>query len=378
MENRNQLKDRSIAAVLTDIQESRKNDVIVAADRVRLHDLDRGETRIAAQFEGYDVPVNNVALGQMESSLMPGFSTFGRNLNKAGMRELYIRNANELLPRMKDNRFLRMQQRPGNEFTLRAWLSASYQRYDDDTVFGSFIDALENTPNSSEFQSIGGYRTDMNSYIKMVTREPLFSIKADGRERHFSPGFIFSNSEVGRGYCKIEVLMIDRYCTNGCIFSSDQIGAFKVMHRGKSFNDVVSGTLADQLNNVIPVERVQRAIETAVKAAFDKDLYMSYQEAIQVAAEIRIDDDDRSVELFAKHIGKTVGLNESEQKAVAQRMLETGDRSLFGVQAALTDEAKYASNYDRKLELERAGAKIFTEVPKRWKTISALVDAEKL
>lgn len=59
-------------------------------------------------------------------------------------------------------------------------------------------------------------------------------------------------------------------------------------------------------------------------------------------------------------------------------MLETGDRSLFGIQAALTDEAKYSRSYDRKLELERAGGKIFTEIPRRWKTIQNLVESEKL
>ena len=124
---------------------------------------------------------------------------------------------------------------------------------------------------------------------------------------------------------------------------------------------------------------MESAIRTAVKTAFDKDLYLSYREVLQQAANIKINDGgEHDLELFAKQIGRVCGLTESEHKAVAQRMLETGDRSLFGIQAALTDEAKYARNYDRKLELERAGGKIFTEIPRRWKTIQNLVAAEKL
>lgn len=84
------------------------------------------------------------------------------------------------------------------EMSLRAWLSTCYQRYDDDVVFGAMLDAIEDTPESTAFRSIGGYRTDSTSYIKLVTKEPLFSIFADGRERAFSPGFILSNSEVGQ------------------------------------------------------------------------------------------------------------------------------------------------------------------------------------
>ena len=127
------------------------------------------------------------------------------------------------------------------------------------------------------------------------------------------------------------------------------------------------------------IAKMESAIRTAVKTAFDKNLYLSYRETLQQAANIKIDEGgEHDLELFAKQIGRVCSLTESEHKAVAQRMLETGDRSLFGIQAALTDEAKYAKNYDRKLELERAGGKIFTEIPRRWKTIQNLVAAEKL
>ncbi len=379
MENRNQLLDASIEKVMTDIEQTRREDMVVAANKVRLAPAQAGETRIEAEFEGNVRPVKQVALSQIESTLLPGFSTFGRNLVQAGMRDLYIDNANRLLERAGDKKMVRMSARQNGEMSLRAWLSTSYQRYDDDVVFGAMLDAIEDTPEATAFRSIGGYRTDSTSYIKLVTKDPLFSIQADGRERAFSPGFILSNSEVGQGYCRLDVLLIDRYCTNGCIFSSENLGQVKIMHRGRNFNELVSGTIIAPHQGGEAIAKMESAIRTAVKTAFDKDLYLSYREVLQQAANIKIDDGgEHDMELFAKQIGRICGLTESEHKAVAQRMLETGDRSLFGIQAALTDEAKYARNYDRKLELERAGGKIFTEIPRRWKTIQNLVAAEKL
>lgn len=378
MENRSQLLDASIEKVMMDIETTRREDMVVAANQVTLYPAS-GESRIGAEFERREMPVKPAALSQIESTLLPGFSTFGRNLMQNGMRDLYIDNANRLLDRMGDKRMIRMSGRPEYGMSLRAWLSTSYQRYDDDVVFGAMLDAIDDAPEATAFRSIGGYRTDSTSYIKLITKDPLFSIRADGRERAFHPGFILSNSEIGQGYCRLDILLIDRYCTNGCIFSSESLGQVKIMHRGRNFGDMLSGTVITPHHGGEAIAKMESAVRTAVKTAFDKDMYLTYRDVLQSAADIRIDaEDDHDIELFAKHIGKHCGLNETEHKAVAQRMLETGDRSLFGIQAALTDAAKYAATYDRKLELERAGGRIFTEIPRRWKTIRNLVAAEKL
>lgn len=309
MENRNQLLDASIEKVMTDIEQTRREDMVVAANKVRLAPAQAGETRIEAEFEGNVRPVKQVALSQIESTLLPGFSTFGRNLVQVGMRDLYIDNANRLLERAGDKKMVRMSARQDGEMSLRAWLSTSYQRYDDDVVFGAMLDAIDDTPEATAFQSIGGYRIDSTSYIKLVTKDPLFSIQADGRERAFSPGFILSNSEVGQGYCRLDVLLIDRYCTNGCIFSSENLGQVKIMHRGRNFNELVSGTIIAPHQGGEAIAKMESAIRTAVKTAFDKDLYLSYREVLQQAANIKIDEGgEHDLELFAKQIGRVCGL----------------------------------------------------------------------
>ena len=309
MENRNQLRDVSIMDVMRDIESTEKTDYITDLNKVRLSP-GTGSRGINAEFGEFNVPVNDIAIGQIESTL------------------------------------------------------------------SSVMDAVSDTTLADQFRSIGGYRTDNQSYLKMVTREPLFGIQVDGRERNFSLGFIVSNSEVGQGFCKIDVLMIDRYCTNGCIFSSQAVGKFKVMHRGRNFSDLVSGVLNQAIDSrdSLELERVSAAIRKSVTAALNKDLYLGYESAVRSAASLRIDDP----EIYARVIGRHLNLREAETKAIAQRLIETGDRTLFGVQAALTDAAKYAETYDRKLELERCGGKIFTEIPSRWSAIQKLAESEKL
>ena len=375
---RTKLNDVSVQQIFEQIEQTKKEDrvlntkdMVVAIDEqddVVLYHPDIQEPRAITQF----------AQTQMNQGLCSGFGSYARYLMKEPSREnkeLYAYNATKLLQKAADDRLIRFSTYQEEPTHMRAYLSPSYRIIDNEPVFGSLLDAIEDNPQASEFRTLGGYHTGITSYVKLITKEPLFSIHADGRERAFHPGFILSNSEVGQGYCKLEVLLVDRFCTNGCIFSKETLGDIRMMHRGTRAQ--VGGILpnTDQLN----LDQIRRRIQDAVAIAFNKDLYMGFREAVQSAADMVIDiTDDTSVDLWSKHIGRTLALTEGEQKAVAQRIKETGDKSLFGVQAAITEEAKYASTYDRKLELERAGAKVFTEVPRRMNTLKNLVAAEAL
>lgn len=176
MINRNQLKDVSIHHVMEEIEDTSKEDMIIDMNRIRLTSAESGETRINAEFEGMSRPVKQVALTQIENSLLPGFSAFGRNLINTGMRDLYLDNANRLLSRNEQKKMIRMSRKTSgaSEMSLRGWLSTSYQQYDDDVVFGAMIDAIEDTPEAIDFQSIGGYRTDSTSYM---LKECIFNLK---------------------------------------------------------------------------------------------------------------------------------------------------------------------------------------------------------
>ena len=59
MENRNQLFDASIEKVMTDIEQTRREDIVVDANRVRLIPAPNG-TRIEAAFEGCGISTSTM------------------------------------------------------------------------------------------------------------------------------------------------------------------------------------------------------------------------------------------------------------------------------------------------------------------------------
>lgn len=376
--NRALLKDVSIEEMLKDIAQTSREDMIVGINKIRLVPAGTGETGISAAFEGLLRPVNKNALSQLDNILLTNFASYGKRLRDNNLQELYLENANRLLSMRWEKIMARMSARHSEKMAIRAFLSTSYQRYDDDEVFNTVLDAIADTPAAMNFRILGGYRSDSISYIKLVGEERLFTLFADGRERAFYPAIIISNSETGNGCCRLDAMFIDHYCSNGCIFGISNLEQIKIVHRGRNLNGFASGSIIAPYQGVESIEKMKSKIRHAVKAAFNKEIYWPYQALLKKAAEIKIDGDEQSLELVVKQIGRRFELTCLENKAIVQRMLSSGDRSLFGIQAALTDEAKYAKDHDRKLQLERIGGKIITEIPPQWKAIQRAAAAERV
>lgn len=376
--NRALLKDVSIEEMLKDIAQTSREDMIVGINKIRLVPAGTGETGISAVFEGLLRPVNKNALSQLDSILLTNFASYGKRLRDNNLQELYLENANRLLSLRLEKIMARMSARHSEKMAIRAFLSTSYQRYDDDEVFNTVLDAIADTPAAMNFRILGGYRSDSISYIKLVGEERLFTLSADGRERAFYPAIIISNSETGNGCCRLDTMFIDHYCSNGCIFGVSNLEQIKIVHRGRNLNGFASGSIIAPYQGVESIEKMKSKIRHAVKAAFKKEIYWPYQALLKKAAEIKIDGDEQSLELVVKQIGRRFELTSLENMAIVQRMLSSGDRSLFGIQAALTDEAKYAKNHDRKIQLERIGGKIITEIPPQWKAIQRAAAAERV
>lgn len=378
--NFDELGELSFDELTNDIQQTSHQDMIVELNKIQLIPTPNQGTKLNAVFEGMALPVTKIALGQLESTLLPGFSIYGKRLRSRGMYDLYAANANQLLRRINDNNkmLVRMSTKSYKQMAVHAFLSTSYQPYDDNIVFEAIQNAMRDTKNADDFMSLGGYRSNSTTYFKCVTKEPLFSIEVDDQKREFSPGFILSNSEVGQGFCRLDVLMIDNYCTNGCIFSSDGLVHIKVLHKGRDLSGLASGTIVEPDYGTESIAKVKEAIYNALKSAFNKNLYKSYQKQLQGITKFVINEGTfRDVELYVEAIGKILNLTETEIKNVLNRLYHTGDRSLFGIQAALTDAAKYARSHDRRLELELAGGRIFTEITRKWRSIKKSVAAER-
>ena len=369
------ITEKTIDAIIENVNNTKRNDYIMGINELIADFVDNNDAVFSSTHFGGTVTPNRVALQQLNSILMPGLNQFHQQVSSRGMIDLYV-NAFNRLSKTTDKSCMVRTSDYDNKTTMRACLSPRYNRIDDDVVIESIIDAIGSKSEfSDKFKSIGGNLTDTNTFLKFVSREPVFSIDADGRHRDFSAGLIFSNSETGHGTCQVQVLMIDRYCDNGCIFSSTHIGAFRLVHSGADPSAIgrVGYIAPPQVSNS-KLRGLRDHVKGILDAACDRSTFTGYLGMIQDTAHMKIDaDDEDGIKSWVDAIGKNFDITETEKKAVVGRLLETGDRSLFGIQAALTDAAKYAESYNRKIELERIGGSMLENIPERWETIRKLV-----
>lgn len=370
------ITERTLDDIMNTVDTTKHDDYIIGINEMQATCSDGNSVSFYSSHFNCDVTPTRVALTQINQMLMPGLNQFAQQVVSRGMSDLYAKAFNRLAAQSDRSCMVRTIEDNG-DVKFRACLSPKYNRIDDDVVLNSLVDAIGTKSEfMDKFKSIGGNITDTKTFIKFVTRDPVFTIHADGRDRNFSAGLIFSNSETGHGTCQVQVLMIDRYCNNGCIFSSTDVGTFRLVHSGIDMgaHDMIGHINAPTLNTRKLID-LRSNIKTLLDHACNKDTFTKYLGIIQDTASLRMDTDDPDmIGKWVSAIGKQYDMRESDKEAVVSRLIETGDRSLFGIQAALTDAAKYVSDYDRKIELEQIGGSILKNAPSRWETIRKMVE----
>ena len=370
------ITERTLSDIMSSVETTKHDDYIIGINEMQATCSDGSDVKYYSSHFNSDVNPTKVAFTQINQMLMPGLNQFAQQVVSRNMSDLYIAAFNRLAARSDKSCMVRTIEESG-EVKLRACLSPRYNRIDDNVVIESLVDAIGTKDEfTDKFKSIGGNITDTKTFLKFVTREPVFTIHADGRDRAFSAGLIFSNSETGHGTCQVQFLMIDRYCNNGCIFSSTDVGTFRLVHSGLDMgaHNMVGHINAPTLNTQKLID-LRSNIKNLLDYACNKDTFTKYLGIIQDTAKLRIDTNEPDmISKWVSAIGKQYDMREAEKEAVVARLIETGDRSLFGIQAALTDAAKYVSDYDRKIELEQIGGHMLHNVPNRWETIRKLVE----
>jgi hypothetical protein len=368
------VREITIDKIMESVQGAHKRDYITNIRDVYA-EVDELGIRFGTHDIGSSTHATKTAIQQINQMVMPGLNQFAAQVIQRGLPELYTHAFGRIASTCDCACMMRTCARDGSD-SIRAFLSPRYNRIDDDTVLGTLVDAMgASSEFTDKFKSIGGSITDTNTYLKFVTREPVFTVTADGRDRQFSAGIIFSNSETGHGTCKVQVLMVDRYCDNGCIFSSTDVGTFRLVHSGADSSAIGRfGYIDPPDTNNSKLKALRTHINGILEYACNADRFLAYESMLHESSRMLIDaDDPEQMQKWVDVIGKYYDVTETERKAVVGRLIETGDRSMFGIQAALTDAAKYADSYDRKVQLESIGGKMLVDSPKRWDTIRKLV-----
>ena len=352
--------DAETATLLGQIDGEEKKDFAAPFSQTR-YSFDRGAIRLHLG-DDFEFPVNAHFRRQFSLSLAPGLNQYGEFLLENEEAELFCRNHNELLRNQPaDRKGMIRTIKNGMPQHARAWLSDAYQRIDDDLMFNAAMPVI--AEHRSQFRTLGGQRTDERTFLKIVTREPVLTI----RDRRFFAGFIMSNSEVGNGTMSFSAFFTDSFCENGCIFSKMRVADLRMVHRGSRLRTDFGELMDDRLTAAKEAELTE-AIGRAARIACSSQHHNEVARLIQEAEERKLTGDPVEV---LEGVGKRLKLTESEIKQLSVHYRPEEPNAL-GVNSAITRVAQESTSYERRIELEKAGGDILTMPQKTWDAVAAL------
>lgn len=361
------VKNVSASEIYQDIIESKKEDFMTPRNKIRVI-ADNGKAFINLNDE-YKFDMTSHAIEQLDSSIAPGFMTYGRWLRANNRLDMYVSNVNDFLSKEKQTEKVQIRtiQKQASEIaTARALVSPSFKPIDDDIIYSTALPILESYKNT--FNILGGHRTETHSFLKVVSAKPMFSMNVAGKERNFSVGFIMKNSEVGCGFCEFTLFITDHFCTNGTIFSKTIVADVKHMHRGTKL-PIEFGNITQENIDRLDSKTTYAQIAEAVTNACNYENYQEISKILTAAAERRYT--GSNVDALARGIAKEYNITRNERE-LFMRHYDTSDNSLFGIQAAVTRLAQDTNSYNRRIELEAIGGRILTASPREWSNINSM------
>lgn len=356
-------QEKTLGEMLNDIQGRTKLDYVSPRNKMQVDAVD-GD--LVLSLDGtYNFRPSPHCVKQLNESIAPGFSTYSKWLMENGRQNVYVQNVNSALAEDGRKAQVRTITTPDGRNIARGIMSDMFKPIDDDLIYGVAIPVISEFALS--FKTIGGNRTDTNSYLKIVSRNPVFEVEIAGKTRAFSAGFIMKNSEVGCGYCEFVAFLTDNYCNNGVIFSKTVIADVQYVHKGARISTDFGLVMEDRFKQA-EIDSVRAVIAEATRLACATNNYSEFCRQIVASGARKITGD------VPKTIGavcKILGLTGEEAESVKIH-LDSSDLSQFGIQAAITGYAKTVNSYEKKIALEEAGGKLLEFNDKVWQSANLL------
>jgi hypothetical protein len=169
------------------------------------------------------------------------------------------------------------------------------------------------------------------------------------------PGVIVSNSEVGLGSLRAELMIFRMVCDNRLVGETGLAEVHVGSRKGDGLIDWSSETLA------LEARTTWSKVRDVIEAAFNRERFQRMIARLRGAQEKKIDEPVKAVDAVMERFGFTQEDREAilnEFVAPTTEGLDPG-RNLYGLVQAVTARGKaYDDNYDRRIEYERAGAAI--------------------
>lgn len=261
-----------------------------------------------------------------------------------------------------------LKSRPANERRLvrtldgnaRALLSDRYRMLDNADIAAYLLPILAEMPDI-DWEKSSMNITDTNLYIRVVSHSVAGEIKVGDV---IYMGVQIQNSEVGKGALSVTPISYRQWCANGATHNA--LGARKY-HSGARLggnDDEMAARFFKDDTLRKRDEALMFELRDIVTGAMSEAMLGTVLDQMRNAEGIRIAPSEASKVI--ENVTKRFRLNEGEGKSVLDTFLEgleshaTTGYTLGGLANAITNVAQHDEiSYDRSVELEEIGGKIF-------------------
>jgi len=281
--------------------------------------------------------------------------TFANKLNSLGLNSSTNNLISDIAGEIPDTLRMIRYQGNGADKVVRAFLSNSYERIDNNEVITAIQDSqLEDLGLTLQTANI----TDTQLHLSYVSERLEREVGTQtGDILQF--GISLFNSEVGRSSFRIVPFVYRLVCKNGLIVATnDGMGSYRVFHLGKKLE-------TGELLPASAVTSADRRINPEVIRAKVRELLSSegVQSVMDKIAEKATQTINAPTSRIVANLRKEVVLTNREANLVEEYINNSdvkGPTTVYSVMNALTKVAHFSEDYDRNIELQQLGWRIVT------------------
>lgn len=241
----------------------------------------------------------------------------------------------------------------------RAMLSSSYRPLDNFELLRSTLPILAQIPDV-QFPRMN--ITDTRMYITAVSPNVTGEVVPGDVVQ---AGVRIQNSEVGNGSLAVFPVIWRGVCSNGLVRESFGERKYHIGGRAED-NDNAFEVFSDETQQLADAAFFAK-VGDIVRAAVSDHLFGQIVDQLRNAADQHIEGNPVDA---VQEVANTFDMTDGEQGDVMRHLIEGGDLSMWGMINAITRTAQDTDDFDRAMDLERAGGRVVELPAPEWRRIA--------
>jgi hypothetical protein len=270
--------------------------------------------------------------------------------------QLLADNIEYLFEHEPETRMFRGISVPGNTPVVRAVLSNSFKRIDNEHILRAAMPIFRKYP-ELEFQSTA--LTPLRMHVKVTQPVSRVEVKVGDI---VEIGVGIANSEVGLGQVDVYPFVHRLVCKNGARIN---VAGMQKRHLGRAIEETGELGVAYKDDTLAADDKLlSLTIRDTIEHILEGTLLDSVVGGMRAAMDNTI---DGSPVAAVKELGKAYALTSAEGDMIMQHLIRGGDLSQYGLVNAVTAASQSMSiDYDRATEFEAIGGKLLELNSKEW------------